>query len=82
MCLLKILLLVFLFPFIFFTAAPFHLAGRSLLAASISHFLTTAMKLSCFSFNEIRLLCFQFFALALSLSSIQFNSIQFLFTVL
>ena len=32
-----------------FTAAHFHLA------ASISHFLTAAMKFSCFSSNEIRL---------------------------
>ena len=33
----------------FFTAAHFHLA------ANISHFLTAAMKFSCFSSNEIRL---------------------------
>ena len=33
-----------------FTAAHFHLA------ANISHFLATAMKFSCFSSNEIRLL--------------------------
>ena len=39
--------------FYFFTAAHFHLA------ASISHFLTAAMKFPCFSSNEIRLLCFQ-----------------------
>ena len=39
--------------FYFFTAAHFHLA------ASISHFLTAAMEFSCFSSNEIRLLCFQ-----------------------
>ena len=36
--------------FYFFTAAHFHLA------ASISHFLTAAMKFLCFSSNEIRLL--------------------------
>ena len=36
----------------FFAAAHFHLA------ANISHFLTAAMKFSCFSSNEIRLLCF------------------------
>ena len=36
--------------FYFFTTAHFHLA------ASISHFLTAAMKFSCFSSNEIRLL--------------------------
>ena len=56
-------------PFYFFTAAHFHLAVRSLLAASISHVSTTAMKCSCFSSNEICLLCFQSLALALSLLS-------------
>ena len=35
--------------FYFFTAAHFHFA------ASISHFLTAAMKFPCFSSNEIRL---------------------------
>ena len=41
-----------------------------LLAGSrISHFLTAAMKFSCFSSNEIPLLCFQSLALALSLLS-------------
>ena len=35
--------------FYFFTTAHFHLT------ASISHFLTAAMKFSCFSSNEIRL---------------------------
>ena len=35
--------------FYVFTVAHFHLA------ANISHFLTTAMKFSCFSSNEIRL---------------------------
>ena len=45
MCSAKILLLVFLFTFIFFTAAHFHLAGHSLLAASIPHFLTATLKL-------------------------------------
>ena len=58
MCSPKILLLVFLFAFIFFTAAHFHLAGRSFLVASISHFLTAAMKSSGFFSNEILLLCF------------------------
>ena len=43
MCSSKILLLEFLFAFMFFTAA--HL---SLVAASISHFLTAAMKFLCF----------------------------------
>ena len=58
MCSPKILLLVFLFAFIFFTAAHFHLAGRSFLAASISHFLSAAMKSSGVFSNEILLLCF------------------------
>ena len=38
--------------FYFFTSPHFHLA------ASISHFLTAAMKFLCFSSNEIRVLCF------------------------
>ena len=38
--------------FYFFTAAQFYLAARSLLAASISHFLTAAMKFSCFFFQR------------------------------
>ena len=50
MCLPKILFPVFMFAVIFFTAAHFHLA------ANISHFLAAAMKFSCFSSNEIRLL--------------------------
>ena len=37
------------------------------LAASISHFLTAAFKFSCFSSNEIDLLCFLSLSLALSL---------------
>ena len=58
MCSTKILLLVFQFTFIFFTAAHFHLAGHSLLAASIPHFLTAAMKFSptkffLFIFNHL-----------------------------
>ena len=40
-----------------------------LVAASISHFLTAAIKLSCFSSNENGLLCFLSLALALSLLS-------------
>ena len=48
----KILFPVFMFCFYFFTSAHVHLA------ASISHFLTAAMKFLCFSSNEIRLLCF------------------------
>ena len=38
---------------LFFTAAHFHLAGRSLLAASISHFLTAGLNF------HVRLVCFQ-----------------------
>ena len=55
----------------FFTAANFHLAGLSLLTAGIYHFLTAAMKYSCFFcyFNKFRLLCFQSLAIALSLLS-------------
>ena len=49
MCLPKILFPVFMFGYIFFTAAHFHLA------ANISHFFTAAMKFSCCSSNEIRL---------------------------
>ena len=45
--------------FYFFTAAHFHIA-------SISHFLTAAMKCSRFSSDEIRLLCFQSLTLALT----------------
>ena len=45
---------VFMFTFIFSLPLIF-----TLLAASISHFLTSAMKFSCFSSNEIFLLCFQ-----------------------
>ena len=41
---------------------------RSFLA-SISRFLTAAMKFSCFCSHEIRLLCFQSLALVLSLLS-------------
>ena len=51
MCSPKILLLVFVVACIFFfTTAHFHPAGLSLLTASISHFLTAAMKFSCFFF--------------------------------
>ena len=59
MCLPEILFPVFLF---FFFSLPLNFI---LLAASISHFLTAAMKFSCFSSIEIRLLCFQSLALAL-----------------
>ena len=37
----------------------------TLLASSISHFLTAAVKFSCFSSNEVLLLCFQSLAQAL-----------------
>ena len=47
MCLPKTLFPVFMFSFIF---PPLYY-----LAANISHFLTVAMKFSCFSSNEIRL---------------------------
>ena len=60
----KILFPVFMFAFIFSLPLIF-----TLLAAGISHFLTAAMKFSCFSSNEIRVLCFQSLALALSLLS-------------
>ena len=50
MCLPEILFPVFLF---FFFSLPLNF---TLLAASISHFLTAAMKFSCFSSIEIRLL--------------------------
>ena len=36
------------YSLLFFTAAHFHLAGRSLLAASISHFLTAALNFHVF----------------------------------
>ena len=60
----KILFPVFMFTFVFSLPLIF-----TLLAASISHFLTSAMKFSCFSSNDIFLLCFQSLALALSLLS-------------
>ena len=41
----------------------------TLVAASISHFLTSTIIFSCFSSNEICLLCFSSLALALSLLS-------------
>ena len=47
----KKMLLVFLFDFFFWLSIPLIF---TLLAASISHFLTAAIKFSCFSFNEIR----------------------------
>ena len=53
---------VFFFLFFFFTTAYFHLAS---VAASISHFVTAARKLSCCSSNKKCLLCFLSFALYL-----------------
>ena len=53
MCSPKILLLVFLVAFFFSRQLIF-----TLLAASISHFLTAAMKFSFFFSNEIRLIYF------------------------
>ena len=63
MCFPKILFPLFMLAFIFSLPLIF-----TLLAASISHFFTAAMKFSCFFFpKEIRLLCLQSLALALSL---------------
>ena len=50
MCLPKILFPVLTFAFVFSLPLIF-----TLLAESISHFLTAAKKFSCFSFNEIHL---------------------------
>ena len=54
MCSPKILLLVFTNSLLFFSLPIIF----TLLAVSISHFLNAAMKFSCFSSKEIRLLCF------------------------
>ena len=62
MCLPKILFPVFMFAFIFFTSAHVHLA------ASISHFLTAAMKFLFFFFQRNSCPLFSL-ALALPLSS-------------
>ena len=45
----------------------------TLQAASISHFLTATMKFSCFSSDEIHLLCFQSLTLVLSFSVIHMS---------
>ena len=50
---------------LFFTAAHFHLAGRQHFSFSHCRF-----EFPCFSSYEIRLFCFQYFALALSLFSL------------
>ena len=59
--------------FYFFTAAHFHLA------ASISHFLTAAMEFSCFSSNEIRLLCFQSLARVIIKNNVKKDTTLLLF---
>ena len=56
---------VFLFTFFYFSLPLIF----TLVATSIAHFLTAAIKFSCFSTNEIGLRCFLFLALALSLLS-------------
>ena len=48
----------------------------TLVAASISHFLTIAIKLSCYSTNEIGVLCFLSLALALSLLSTSMKTLE------
>ena len=69
MCLLNILFPEFMCAFIFhwpsFTPCWLLLVEHSLLAASISR----CFEFSCFSSYEIRLLCFESLALALSLLS-------------
>ena len=45
----------------------------TLRAANISHFLTATMKFSCYSSDEIHLLCFQSLTLALSVSVIHMS---------
>ena len=52
----------------FFAAAHFHLG--------ISHFLTTAIKFSCFSSNKIDLFCFLSLFLALSLFSTSMKTLK------
>ena len=63
MCLPKVLLPEFMFAFIFSRLSVIF----TLLAASISHFLTAAMKFPCVSSNEVRPLCFESLALTLFL---------------
>ena len=64
----KILLVVFLFASSFFTVTHFHFTP-----ANISHFLTTALKFSCFVANEVRLLWFFWVFLFLFLFLAFFN---------
>ena len=59
----------------------FAVARITLVASSISHFLTAAIKFSCYSSNEICLLCFFLFfflslALALSLLSTPMKTLK------
>ena len=60
--------------FLFFFFSFFYLLSLifTLLATSISHFLTPATKFSCFSSNEIRLLCFSSVAVALCSSFVAY----------
>ena len=51
----------------------------TLLASSISHFLTAAVKFSCFSSNEVLLLCFQSLAQALIKNNAKKDSTLWLF---
>ena len=60
----ELMLYVFLLTFFFHCLLIF-----TLVAASISHFLTAAIKFSCFSSNKIGLLCFLSLSLALPLLS-------------
>ena len=70
----KILLVVFLFASSFFTVTHFYFTP-----ANISHFLTTALKFSCFVANEVRLLWFFWVFLFLFFCFIFFFSFVFLF---
>ena len=55
-------------PLFFFSSAHFHLG--------ISHFLTTAIKFSCFSSNKIDLFCFLSLSLDLSLFSTSMKTLK------
>ena len=57
--------------FYFFTAAHFHLADRSLLAASTSHFLTAGMKFHVFLPTKFVSLVFNLFLCYLRKCSIE-----------
>ena len=73
-CSNKILLVVFLFASSFFTVTHFYFTP-----ANISHFLTTALKFSCFVANEVRLIWFFWVFLFLFFCFIFFFSFVFLF---